>query len=472
MQRIALSIVLTAALAGVAGAAPLGAHQFGATPQVSGNLTYRGGPVLQNVKVVTVYWGKNVQFSGATGMQTFDAFYGAVTNSAYFDMLQEYNTTSPVQKFGRGSWIARYAYTAGATGTVQDSAIHTALASLIDAGSVPAPDADTLYAIHFAPNITIQMSDGSTSCQVFCAYHNSFAHNGKTVFYSVNPDQGGSCAGGCGGDPSPFNNATSVASHELSEATTDADVGQNNLAWYDDSQGENGDICNASQCKLTGPAGGLTTCPTSYIVQNVWSNEKNACISQNPAYTPTNDFSMAVSPSTTIDVPAGGMATAMVTLTKTAGTSDTVNFTASSLPMDVTATFNPTSAMSAGGTTTVTFAASASATPGTAQSVTVKGAGAGGESHTATLMVQVVAPPDMAMLPDLAQPNSGGGGTGGNGGGAGGNGGGTGTGGNGNNGNGRGGSDSGCSIGGGSIAGSWALAAVFLLALALRRRRA
>ena len=64
-----------------------------------------------------------------------------------------------------------------------------------------------------------------------------------------------------------FNNTTSVASHELTEASTDADVGENNLAWYDDTNGEIGDICNAEQGSIAG-----------YVVQKQWSNKAGACI--------------------------------------------------------------------------------------------------------------------------------------------------------------------------------------------------
>ena len=234
-----------------------------AVPNATAKLTYRGGPVLQNVKVFGVWWG------GATKVQFSDklpGFYNSVTQSSYYDWLSEYNTSSPAQKIGEGSFIGSYSYTAGATGTVDDSAIQTALGKLIDAGSVPKPDGNTLYATHFAPGINITMQ-GQGSCQVFCAYHGSFTHNGTNVYYSVLPDQGGSCAGGCGSDPSLFNNTTSVSSHELVEATTDADVGQNNLAWYDDTNGEIGDICNAEQGSVCG-----------YTVQKEWSNQSNSCI--------------------------------------------------------------------------------------------------------------------------------------------------------------------------------------------------
>ena len=77
---------------------------------------------------------------------------------------------------------------------------------------------------HGPQGISIDL-DGAGACSVFCAYHNTCVRNGQNVYYGGSPDQGGSCAGGCGGDPSQFNNTTSVTSHELIEAVTDAAVG-------------------------------------------------------------------------------------------------------------------------------------------------------------------------------------------------------------------------------------------------------
>jgi hypothetical protein len=45
------------------------------------------------------------------------------------------------------------------------------------------------------------------------------------VNYGVIPDQGGSCAGGCGANAQRVNHVFSVSSHELIEATTDPAVG-------------------------------------------------------------------------------------------------------------------------------------------------------------------------------------------------------------------------------------------------------
>jgi hypothetical protein len=72
------------------------------------------------------------------------------------------------------------------------------------------------------------------------------------------------CEGGCTGGLSILDALTSVSSHELCEAMTDANPGQ---GWYDDNRGEIGDICAWKQKKVG-----------DFTVQQEWSNEKNACI--------------------------------------------------------------------------------------------------------------------------------------------------------------------------------------------------
>src|SRR5207302_144339 len=112
-----------------------------------------------------------------------------------------------------------------------------------------------------------------------------------------------------------------------------------------------------------------------------------------------------------------------------------------------------------GGKSTLTVTVSPTAMAGTTPKFTITATGTS-STHTTDVEVAIVAPPDMAMLPDLAQPQ-GGGGNGGSGGTGGGGGGGTGTGGNGGTG-GTGGGDhggaSGCSIGAGTVSGCWGFA--------------
>jgi hypothetical protein len=267
--------VVTEGAASVAHQMPVSWLSSGSRPISSAaagpHLAYYGGPVIADVEVYAVFWGgaAQVRYASALG-----AFYAGVTNSAYFDWLSEYDTTA--QSIGRGSFVGSYDYASAPTGTVDDSQIRAQLAGLISAGTVPAPDADTLYAIHFAPGITVT-EGGAQSCTYFCAYHGTFTRNGAYVFYSVIPDQGGPCAGGCGGDPSGFNNTTSVSSHELIEAVTDSAVGAAPniaapLAWYDSTYGEIGDICNAQQARILGGNG------VTYVVQREFSNKLNGCV--------------------------------------------------------------------------------------------------------------------------------------------------------------------------------------------------
>jgi hypothetical protein len=253
------------------------------TTATSAKLTYYGGKVIQKVKVVKVQYGTGTyqSFITATGASSLAGFYSAVTASNYFTWLSEYNTTTPKQTIGTGTYAGSYAITPSSTrnkATITDANIQAEISAQITAGKLPAPDNNTLYMIDFPKGKTISQG-GSKSCQAggFCAYHGTFKRNSQNVYYGVLPDMssGSGCDTGCGSG-SAFANQTSVASHEMIEAVTDAEVGLATvvgapLAWYDSANGEIGDICNAQQGTIT--SGGAT-----YTVQKEWSNASKACI--------------------------------------------------------------------------------------------------------------------------------------------------------------------------------------------------
>jgi hypothetical protein len=230
-------------------------------------LKYYGGPVISNVVVHAVYWGNSTAFQSH-----LNDFYGNITNSSYMDWLSEYNT--PTQTIGRGSFAGGTVITPSHTGTaLQDADIQAELSAQMDAGHLPQSDGkNDLYMFHFPPGIKITAPDGqSDSCVVFCAYHGTFKKGNKVVFYGIHPDlaQTG-CNQGCGSS-SAQENTTSVASHEMVEAITDAEVGLATqvgapLAWYNTQQGEIGDICNGKQGQVNG-----------FTVQLQWSNHANKC---------------------------------------------------------------------------------------------------------------------------------------------------------------------------------------------------
>jgi hypothetical protein len=242
----------------------------------SAHLVYYGGKVLSNVKVVQVLYGSGTYISGisGSGSGTMAGFYQAVTNSTYIDMLTQYNT--PSQKIGRGSYSKSVQITPSASrnkATISDASIEAEIAAQIKSGVLPAPDANTVYMINFPKGKKISMG-GSGSCASggFCAYHSTFKNGTTEIYYGVLPDMGSGsgCDVGCGSN-NAFARQTSVASHELIESITDPEVGLATslgppLAWYDNTNGEIGDICN-SDGSITG-----------YTVQTEWSNKAGACV--------------------------------------------------------------------------------------------------------------------------------------------------------------------------------------------------
>jgi hypothetical protein len=111
--------------------------------------------------------------------------------------------------------------------------------------------------VFLPPGITLSF-DAGTSCSNFCGYHSDI--NGS-IFYAVMPYP--DCAG-CTGSLSVTDALTSTSSHELCEAITDPVPGQ---GWYDDQNGEIGDIC-AWKIKKLG----------AYTVQLEWSNRAGQCV--------------------------------------------------------------------------------------------------------------------------------------------------------------------------------------------------
>jgi hypothetical protein len=369
-------------------AAPAGAH-----------LSYFGGPIISNVQVIQVLYGSgsyNPQIAGTTS-PTMGNFFADITSTGLISLLQQYNT--PVsggtgQTFGNGTFggLFQIVPAAGNNGsTITDTQIQSELLAQINAGHLPAPVLDaqgnpnTLYMIYFPPGKTISQG-GSNSCQAggFCAYHGTTSStlNNKHVLYGVLPDMqaGSGCSSGCG-TSTVFGNYTSVTSHELTEAMTDADVGIATtfaapLGWYDQTNGEIGDICNAQQ-------GSYTANGTTYTIQLEFSNSANNCVNF-PVVSGPN-FSLSASPSS-LTVTQGTNGSSTITVTPSGGFTGSVSLSTSALPAGVTASFgtNPTT-----GSSVLTFTASSTATTGTS-SITITGT-SGTLSHTTSISLTIAA---------------------------------------------------------------------------------
>jgi hypothetical protein len=221
------------------------------------HLTYQGGLLLTSVKVFTVFWGPGWGQSPLSDLATqINGFFDFILTSSLIDQLAEYSV--PAYQIQHGTHIGSANVASPApTKTVTDGAVQHMLRQEITTNAgFPQPDANTLYFVYLPPNVAA-VQGGARSCQAFCGYHSDV--NGQ-IFYALMPYPG--CAG-CTGGMSVIDALTSTSSHELCESITDPVGGQ---GWYDEVNGEIGDIC-AWKTKRLG----------NYTVQLEWSNSANRC---------------------------------------------------------------------------------------------------------------------------------------------------------------------------------------------------
>jgi hypothetical protein len=260
------------------------------------HVQYFGGPIVSNVSVTMVLWGRGsyAPFVTDVSAPSLASFFEAVTSGPYLAALSEYDTNlasvsgtpGTDQHLGRGTFAGRVAIEpapANGGARIDDAQIVAELAAQLTTGSLSPPErnaaggTDTVYMVYFPAGKTVTLR-GETSCVSFCAYHGAFDWRGRSVYYAVLPDMsaGSGCDTGCGSG-SPFATATSVSSHELAEAITDPEVSlaaaaAPPLAWYDPDNGEIGDICNGLDASIRSADG------TPYVVQKWWSNAERTCV--------------------------------------------------------------------------------------------------------------------------------------------------------------------------------------------------
>jgi hypothetical protein len=224
---------------------------------VSPNLTYRGGPLLTNVQVFAIFWGNAWNTPANSPLLThMNEFFDFILTSKLMGQLSEYSV--PGQEIGHGTRKGSTVFTTSEPGkTVTDAAIQAMLQTEIASGIFPAASSSSLYFVFLPPGTQVEQG-GAKSCKTFCGYHDATSDN---IFYAVMPYPG--CTGCEGGLAIP-DALTSTSSHELCEAITDPVPGK---GWYDDANGEIGDIC-AWKTKTLG----------GYTVQLEWSNSADACV--------------------------------------------------------------------------------------------------------------------------------------------------------------------------------------------------
>lgn len=248
-------------------------------PQV----TYQGGGVLKDPEIITI------TYPGDGLMKQLEDFGDGITQTCWWDAIRAgYCEGGGMNCVGRGTAAAKphvemttapaASYTDTASGG--SSTMATYIQQQVSSGVFPAPDANTIYVLYFPSSTTISL-DGQTSCQTFGGYHNSTTvtppgGSNTVVSYAVIPR----CE-------TTISYLTFAASHEISEASTDPHVGENQIGYYlpqgnqDDiawnllGGGEVGDLCvdltQMGQDKTTATLGS-----NSWNVQRIWSNANAA----------------------------------------------------------------------------------------------------------------------------------------------------------------------------------------------------
>jgi hypothetical protein len=258
--------VLVSLLAGSLAATPTLAAPASrpARPQ----LTYHGGPMLQNVQVATLYWGAAWKENPLSGY--FDRFFKDLfADGRYLANLSQYDVDD--YKVGAGSLVTSATDDQTLPSTVHDVDIRDEIRAQIAAGRLPAPTANTLYFVFTPPHTVVVDQYGDTSAKDFAGYHD-YDFDSDGFAYAVIPY-----------DDRLANpqHMTEYASHELAEAITDPEPGDTTLGWYDNRNGEVGDIPVSMYLanrltradlidELVAPDG------TTYQVQVEWSNKDKA----------------------------------------------------------------------------------------------------------------------------------------------------------------------------------------------------
>jgi hypothetical protein len=211
--------------------------------------------LLSSVEVFTAFWGAAWLAAESPLMQQMNDFFLYILASPLMDQLREYSV--PGTSVGHGTLAGTTIIPDRPPGsTVTDAEIQTLIQTEIAKNTLPKTNANSLYFLFLPPGVEVDLG-GQKSCSNFCGYHDSIG----AIYYAVVPYPG--CSG-CVGGLHALDALTSTTSHELCEAITDPVPGQ---GWYDNNQGEIGDICAWRTKRLS-----------TWTVQLEWSNQRGACI--------------------------------------------------------------------------------------------------------------------------------------------------------------------------------------------------
>jgi hypothetical protein len=218
-------------------------------------LSYRGGHIVENPEVFTIYVGNSWATAPKKKMKKlYQLFFEKLVVSEMMDQLAEFNTEE--YKIGKGKLIGSYTIEHPTSKNLSDYNIRQALQYAFAKKIIPPPNPQRIFFIFLEKGMVIS-KDNSASCSEFCGYHNFMDTANGQAYYAVIPYH--DCGGCTSEELNSFDAACVTAAHELAEVVTDPVPGG---SWYNDMFGEVGDY----------PDGLLKKIKAGYYIQTLFSN--------------------------------------------------------------------------------------------------------------------------------------------------------------------------------------------------------
>lgn len=272
---VLLANAASAGMAGVGGPHVLRAPQYWMKPgKATGIMDYWGGPVVSNMQIVSVLWGRSVDKTTVSGMPEY---LTALANSTYVDQLSIYDTflrgvngrKGTKQHIERGTFAGQIEIKPkNRSLSITDDDIIKELTHQIKIGVLPPHTLNVWYVVYFPSQITIYLPGYGYSCSSWLAYHWSSNRDRiakNNIYYAVEPP--------CGG----FDTMTWTTSHEFAETLTDPEppaTPEFPAAWITQGYEEIGDLC-------MGNYGTLNDGINNYLVQQEYLNSLSRCSTDN-----------------------------------------------------------------------------------------------------------------------------------------------------------------------------------------------
>ena len=240
------------------------------------DLVNNGGPVMAGATVynILVNCADESCWGGEIGQFENDLFSNG-GGTGMINILDQYIGQSATGAYADGG---DYPVTYNTSSQLGDQDIDNIVYQVATANNIPT-GYNTMFNVFLASGVQ-QCSQAAGGCygQQYCAYHgsNDYSDIGHAI-YSVEPYQD---IQGCqvSNLPSPngstADSTASTASHEMFEAFTDPDVAINNVAWYNQTGGEIGDLCAPAAGV---PTGNVQLGADTWEIQMEYDNNVSDC---------------------------------------------------------------------------------------------------------------------------------------------------------------------------------------------------